>query len=325
MEKYFQFFSYHVSNDKITALTFCDISGEDKNVIYSSLNNLQGKCSIICFSSCINKVLDIVNNLCDKIQVNQIFNCYSNNLFSQILITSKSMLREPELFSFVIQGLRKHEIDKAKFYYFQFGTPIEGIWDTDELPIIEKEIKENNYFNGQNLYLQLTSTLKGLHKSKTRFTIKCRSDEYYSDFNIFCKTLEENPKKVITGDLFVRKSSFALYHLSDHVIGCETNKFIDAFEYAQKLCRENNNVKNHFAEKIITKSFISVLENIPFISLSDSISDYESYIRKNALIVPLKNMGSDIRCYANCFKRVYNSINDINPTDLISSIDQIFI
>ncbi len=316
------YFPYHVSNNLILALSFDEILDEEKLEIYSFLGQLKGKCSIICLSSYGDIVLSIINNLSEKIELNQSFICYSNSLFIQFLIESKDTNND---FSFVIQGLIKPEIDKAKFYYFQFGIPVEAIWEAEELNKLQNEIKERNYFNKQNLYLQLTSTLKGLKKVKTGFAIKCRSDEYYSDFRTFCKTLQDNPEKVITGDLFVRKYNFAPYHLSDHIIGCETKNFIKSFEYAQKICKENNELSKYYAEQIIMKCFLSIIIPIEFKSLEETHNKCKEYILNNALIVGLKYMGNDIRCCANCFKKVYNSVDDVGHKDLISSIDEIFI
>lgn len=74
----------------------------------------------------------------------------------------------------------------------------------------------DGYHNSQNIYLQCFSVVNGLEECNSKFVIKLRSDEYYSNLEDIITLLP--PNKISTNNVFVRDVSYKTFHLSDHVI-----------------------------------------------------------------------------------------------------------
>ena len=64
----------------------------------------------------------------------------------------------------------------------------------------DPDIYKNMYSNA-NINYHVASTLNGLKKVTTKYAIKLRSDEYYSDLSKFVEKIKNNPEKVITRKL----------------------------------------------------------------------------------------------------------------------------
>ena len=126
----------------------------------------------------------------------------------------------------------------------------------------------------QNLHLQLLSTLAGLDLVKTKFVIKMRGDEYYSNIHLLEPTIKENKNKVVTSPIFFRPWVYAEYHISDHVI-CgtkdnleimfsETKKHFDAGTMNQSKWKIDGKfhkwIETHSPEERITKSYLNAKE-----------------------------------------------------------------
>lgn len=98
--------------------------------------------------------------------------------------------------------------------------------------------------NEQNRYYQFLSTHLGLTACKTQYAVKIRSDEFYSDMTPFIEEMIEKNDKVVTTDIFFRKSLIP-YHPSDHLVGGETKELLEIFKIAREMCeskeiRESN-------------------------------------------------------------------------------------
>lgn len=99
----------------------------------------------------------------------------------------------------------------------------EGSGFTSWLPKKWKLIK-NQYplirFRPQaNLDYQIISTLKALEEVETKWVIKMRCDEYWSNIDKIFKMMRRNPNKLISGSMFFRKWGMYPFHCSDKILG----------------------------------------------------------------------------------------------------------
>ena len=95
---------------------------------------------------------------------------------------------------------------------------------------IESFVTRNKIINEQNVYLQVHSTLDGLKKSITSFSIKVRADEYYQNWEPFINKMTGEPDKIITNNVFFRKVERYPFHISDHIIGGLTSNLLKMFQ-----------------------------------------------------------------------------------------------
>jgi hypothetical protein len=99
---------------------------------------------------------------------------------------------------------------------------------------VETFVKQNKIINDQNVYLQVQSTLDGLKKCTSNYSIKVRADEYYLNWDDFISKMVENPDKIITNNVFFRKVERYPFHISDHIIGGLTENMVDMFRNTKR-------------------------------------------------------------------------------------------
>lgn len=81
-----------------------------------------------------------------------------------------------------------------------------------------------------NLDYQIITTLYGLYKINTKWVIKMRADEYWSNLdNIFDK-MKSNSNKIVSGSMFFRKWGLYPFHCSDKILGSTVSNLIAMFE-----------------------------------------------------------------------------------------------
>lgn len=132
-----------------------------------------------------------------------------------------------ESITFIIQGriLDPELFQKNLINLCKYGAIIVSL--TKES--IESFVTKNKIINEQNVYLQVHSTIDGLKKCTTKFSIKIRADEYYQNWNSFIDEMKSNPNKIITNNVFFRKVERYPFHISDHVIGGLTENLKEMF------------------------------------------------------------------------------------------------
>ncbi len=129
-------------------------------------------------------------------------------------------------------------------------------------------------FGPQNLNLQLISTINALKRVTTKYVIKLRGDEYYSNLQYIRNSLLVEPNKIHTAPIFFRAWQYAEYHISDHIMAGTTVNLLNMFE-ATKHNFDFNKVNvskwkvdgkfhkwvtTHAPEERITKSYLNVKE-----------------------------------------------------------------
>lgn len=107
---------------------------------------------------------------------------------------------------------------------------------------------DSKIYNEQNRYSQFFSTLLALQACHTKYVVKTRSDEFYSNLMPFVDAIMENPRKLVTNDVFFRNSSMP-FHPSDHLMGGKTSLITSMFSLAKRFCEDTSLVeKNVFIE-----------------------------------------------------------------------------
>jgi hypothetical protein len=132
--------------------------------------------------------------------------------------------------TFIVQGLpRSDTYVKLICNLLKFGHVEISTWDVLDQDEVIDYIKTNDIQNGQNIYLQVYTTLEGIKKCKTKFAIKVRADEWYENFTAFITVMKRAPNKITTHNMFFRTHGQYPYHISDHIIGGTTDNMLKMF------------------------------------------------------------------------------------------------
>jgi hypothetical protein len=103
----------------------------------------------------------------------------------------------------------------------------------------------DEYDNGQNRYLHFFSVSLGLELCNTMYTIKLRSDEFYSKLDPFVDSLKTHEHKIVTNDVFFRKRTCYPIHPSDHLVGGKTMLLKRVFSLAKEYCIDATLLKSN--------------------------------------------------------------------------------
>ena len=232
--------------------------------------------------------------------------------------------------SIIIQGPLNEISLKNIPVYKKYGKVIVSCWsgydekllkyiDDDVVFVCNDPIKVEHY-NSHNVYYQAFTTHAGLEKSETKFSIKVRSDESYSNLDTFVKALNKNPEHIITGDIFFWDDQFS-FHISDHAAGGKTKSLLGTFGGVKFICettppnmklaigRSAKLLQPASTESLIMLSFLQQINAINNILPSSTVTEelngeifriiveYDisersvELIKKHARIVPTSCMG----------------------------------
>lgn len=127
--------------------------------------------------------------------------------------------------------------------------------------IIAKPLPEVEDINNiANRYFQFCSLYNGLSIIDTEYVIKLRSDEYYTNLNPIIEKVLTNPEKIITNDVFFRKTKSYKFHPSDHIIAGKTETLLKIFKKAKEECEEELK-KDLVPEQHYATTFIEIMES----------------------------------------------------------------
>jgi hypothetical protein len=126
----------------------------------------------------------------------------------------------------------------------------------------------------QNFHYQIVSTLTALERIKTKYVIKVRGDEFYSNLQYIHNSIRVEPSKIHTSSVFFRSWQYAEYHISDHIIAGTTENLLIMF----RACKHNFDtnrlnvskwkidgeftrfIHTHAPEERLTKSYLEAKE-----------------------------------------------------------------
>jgi hypothetical protein len=152
-------------------------------------------------------------------------------------------------FTLIIQGpLHKNCIKGINENYFNFvDCIILSFWDTDNLKLLEEIdpslinnkkliLQKNSFhidpnaFNQDNIYYQVYTTLKGLKKSNTEYSIKIRCDQWYENLSPILECVLQNDNKFVCSNQHFRPDFLYKYHAGDNIIGMKTQDLLNTFQ-----------------------------------------------------------------------------------------------
>ena len=146
---------------------------------------------------------------------------------------------------------------------------------------LRSKIPENHVSCEMNIDLQTISTLMGLRRVKTKYVIKLRGDEWYSNLEVVEKILKEDAQKIYTIPVFFRKWQTIPYHPSDHLMAGTTENMNMMFQNCllNVLTKNDIGLGYPFPESILAKSYMD--EKI------GQISDPKEDFKKLFGIIPI--------------------------------------
>ena len=202
---------------------------------------------------------------------------------------------------------------------------------------VEDDIsKYKNYYNDSNISYQIITSLNGLSLSQTKYTIKVRCDEYYTDMSKFIEVMKSSPTKLTTSNFLFVNDEWQQLHPSDHVMGGLTENIKGMFSEAFKICKKhkdrqealmgseigikgykNGNLKSD-AVSPETLLFLSFLRHK---KVSINCEQSKKIMNEHCQLVELKDMG-EFLCHVGC--NPYTSYNYIlNQTPSITSMEEL--
>ncbi len=149
----------------------------------------------------------------------------------------------------LIQGLVHENTERMLKEYQDKYSIVVSTWDNESSQALKKKFPEINFiieklpdarycFNLGNCYYQMASLFNGLAGIKTRYTLKFRSDEYFSNIDIILKKF--NGKRLLCSNIFFRTcTQNHYYHISDHFFIGETDILQQTFQAMESYHRNN--------------------------------------------------------------------------------------
>lgn len=186
-------------------------------------------------------------------------------------------------------------------------------------------------FGDQNFHLQILSTLAGLQMVNTKYVIKMRGDEYWSNTHRIIESIKFNENKVWVSPIFFRAWQYAEYHISDHIIAGTTSNLDIMFSESKSIFDSGDLnlskwkvdgkfhkwIRTHAPEERITKAYLRAKAPDKFEKVDGRVLMKEYFdILDIQILRPYK-------VKANLFKTEYEDfIPEKNYS--ISTIDQLF-
>lgn len=267
-------------------------------------------------------------------------------LNEKIRATSEEKVHNIEMnnFTLLIQGpvlrnlitmchMQKHmETIVSTWIHPYIDREVEMFYRPNLQPIINEVPDTSNVYNDQNRYLQFVSTYAGLRAVGTEYVIKVRSDEYYSNLLPAIEKFLKNPNKILTNNVFFRKSACLRYHPSDHLIIGRTSFLKEVYENCIVECEQNGDAieagvfkqtpKRIVPEQQFAMTCIRKLEKKPFKFPQDT-KKVSEVMRKHFEIIDNRELGN-FCVSAKKYGRFVNSLNYLYPKiDVISSLEEL--
>lgn len=210
------------------------------------------------------------------------------------------------------------------------STWIDNDLDISKLPssykLITQEIPSNSGFQNQNY--QFVSTLNGLRLADTKFVIKIRGDEFYSNIDYIYSRLNSLPEKIHCSPVFFRHWSFMKFHISDHIIAGLRENVLLMFESAKNKVDNNQifhirdgKIHSYFEPEInLTRAYLMEKEYARY-----NVIDGRKLMVRNFEILDLKKM-YPYKIVANIFSTIWENREFIPEKNYsISDIKQMFL
>ena len=106
---------------------------------------------------------------------------------------------------------------------FNFEGSLISKWLPKKWKLIKNQYPLIRFRPQSNLDYQIISTLKALELVDTKWVIKMRCDEYWSNIPKVYKKIKSHPEKLITASMYFRKWGMYPFHCSDKLIAGNTD------------------------------------------------------------------------------------------------------
>jgi len=165
-----------------------------------------------------------------------------------------------------------------------------------------------------NYYYQIYSTHKGMEQVTTKYAIKMRTDEYYSNLAPLIDVFLRDDEKFVSGNVFFKSVSVYPYHISDHLFVAKSSVLKKSFS----LMVDQFNSKDKPKCRFLVMS-VAPKENIFFWKKSVAKSVYKTAIEAVIAKVCLLYMGVPEEQIINDVRGVMGSKIDICDVNMLGS------
>lgn len=125
--------------------------------------------------------------------------------------------------------------------------PSRRFLERNEITYIEDDPeKYSDFFDWSNIHYQTATSLNGIKIVTTKYVIKSRTDEYYSDLSHFISVMKQNQNSLVTSEPFYRDTR-SPRDISDHLMGGKTSKMQDMFGKVYEKCKANKVEQSSYA------------------------------------------------------------------------------
>ena len=158
-------------------------------------------------------------------------------------------IKHSEDFSIIIQGPLDRQSLLNLEIYKKYGQVIISHWNSDDKAILDDFNINNCIVTSSDLpfktypkdvhgidlpsptiYWASHSIHNGLQVCTSKFFIKIRSDERFSNIEPMIKEIRENPKCFVTTSIFFKQWRAGKFHVSDHMFGGDTEIFRNGYK-----------------------------------------------------------------------------------------------
>ena len=148
----------------------------------------------------------------------------------------------------LLQGRINDECLQLWIKNYKNSNVVLSIWEDEE--IWRYDIPHNwqiclnqyplvRFWEHSNLDYQIITTLKGLEFVNTKYVIKMRADEYWSNVNKIYNKLILSEDKIVTGSMFFRKWGLYKFHCSDKILAGTTENVKSMFNQTLENIKKN--------------------------------------------------------------------------------------
>ena len=143
----------------------------------------------------------------------------------------------------VMQGPIGEGLTYLDNYLNLVGRVIVSTWNNrveiKNATLVTDDIKKyENYYSNANICYQAASSLNGMKQVNTKYAIKVRCDEYYTDLSKFIELVKSDPEKLTTHNFLFTPNNLEQFHPSDHVAGGYTHNILGMYQTALEFCKK---------------------------------------------------------------------------------------
>jgi hypothetical protein len=161
-------------------------------------------------------------------------------MFSTILGWKKQSELSNDGYTILLQGRIDKKTLKLWIKNHKDSKVILSIWEDEDLSkfniptnwkVVVNQYPLIRFAPTANLDYQIITTIKGLNEVKTKWVIKLRCDEYWSNLDKIYDKMLKWPEKLISGSMFFRDwGTYTKFHPSDKIIGGTLDNVMGMFE-----------------------------------------------------------------------------------------------